>query len=218
MDIKWFKDQQKKAGVTGDDIAREMGRARSNVSNILHGQQKMSLDWARAFAKVLGVPLDEVLLHAGVMAPKEARPMRPGFAESDAAIFQPKGAEAIDMQDKLRAFGLARGGVDVWTVKGTALTLAGYLPGDRIAVDSHQSERCKAGDIVLAQRYDAQTATAITMLRRYEPPVLVAASCDPSEQRIHVVDTDTVVIMGRVVASWREIPARAAERQNFNPD
>ena len=57
MDDKWFKRQQKIAGVTAADIADRMGRARSNVSHILNGHQRMSLEWAKAFAEVLNVPL-----------------------------------------------------------------------------------------------------------------------------------------------------------------
>ena len=34
MDDKWFKAQQKRVGVTADQIAAEMGRDRSAVSSI----------------------------------------------------------------------------------------------------------------------------------------------------------------------------------------
>ena len=60
MDDKWFKQQQKRVGATAEDIAQKMGRTRANVSNIYTGRQKMSLEWARAFAEVLQVPIDAV--------------------------------------------------------------------------------------------------------------------------------------------------------------
>lgn len=203
MDAKWFKDRQKQVGVTAEDIAREMGRARSNVSHILNGHQRMSLDWARAFAKVLSVTVDEVLLHAGALDEPEAQTLRPGFAESDAAPFAGKGG-ARDTADAIACcMGGGRPGIDVWTIKSDALALRGYLPGDQILVDTHQSERCKSGDIVLAQLYNWQTGTAETILRIYEPPVLVMASACVTAPMTRVVDHQNVVIKGKVIASWR---------------
>lgn len=203
MDDKWFKQQQKRAGVTAGDIAAKMGRARSNVSHIYSGQQKMSLDWARVFAEVLDVPLEEVLSHAGVLEAPEAQRVSPGFAESDVAPWIGKGGEAERVRIAAASLGGARPGVDVWTVKSLSMAAGGYLPGDQLLVDTHQSERCKAGDVVIAQSYDGQNGTAETVLRRFEPPVLVAASTDPADGRVLVVDGNNVVIRGKVVASWR---------------
>lgn len=203
MDDKWFRRRQKIAGVTAEDIARIMGRARSNVSHILNGHQKMSLDWAKAFAEALAVPLDEVLLHAGVLDEPEAQAIRPGFAESDAAPWMGRpGAPNHRMLAIVEAFG-ARAGVDLWQVRSPALALMGYMPGDMMLVDSHAADRARAGDVVVAQIYENATGTAITLLRRYEPPVLVAASPAPQDGRVHVVDGVNVVIRGRVSASWR---------------
>lgn len=202
MDVDWFKQKQKEARVTADDIARAMGRNRSNVSNIYNGRQKMSLDWARAFAQVLGQPLDEVLRHAGITAPGEARQIQVGFSDGDAVPFRADTPEARREQARAQALG-AGPGVDVWTVRSNALLLAGYLPGDQLLVDSHAADRARAGDIVLAQHYDAQTASAQTILRRFEPPVLLSASPDPADQGALVVDGRNVLIRGVVVASWR---------------
>ncbi|MCB1349826.1 MAG: helix-turn-helix transcriptional regulator [Maritimibacter sp.] len=203
MDDKWFKAQQKRVGVTADQIAAEMGRDRSAVSSIYTGRRRMSLEWARAFAKVLDVPLEDVLSHAGVLEPEDAQRVRPGFAESDVAPWIGKGSQAEHVKTAAASLGGARPGVDVWTVKSLAMAAGGYLPGDQLLVDTHQSERCKAGDVVIAQRYDGQNGTAETVLRRFEPPVLVAASTDPEEGRVLVVDGHNVVIRGKVVASWR---------------
>lgn len=202
MDEKWFKLQQKKAGVTADDIARRMGRVRSTVSHIYSGRQKMSLDWAKAFAEVLQVPLDEVLKHAGVLEEAAAAPMRPGFAESDAVPFAGKDSEDRQARSVAQALG-ERPGVDLWQVRSPALAFMGYMPGDMMLVDTHAAERARAGDVVVAQVYDNARGTAFTLLRRFEPPVLVAASPDPGDRRVHVVDGVNVVIRGRVTASWR---------------
>lgn len=203
MDDKWFKEQQRRAGVTAEEIAREMGRDRSVVSRIYTGRQVMSLEWGKAFAKVLGVPLDEVLSRAGVLQPEQAQTTRPGFAESDVTPFRGAGQYAQQTDARARLFGGGRPGVDVWTLKSAALSLMGYMPGDMVLLDTHLADRCIAGDVVIAQRYNAQSGTAETLLRRYEPPVLVAASANPDERRVLVVDGENVAIRGKVIASWR---------------
>ena len=203
MDDKWFKAQQKKVGVTAEDIARKMGRSRSNVSNILTGKQRMSVEWAKAFAEVLDVPLATILEKSGTLDAPVARQIAPGFAESDAAVWLPGPglAEAAVVKSVAAALG-ERPGVDVWRVNAPSMALAGLLTGDLMLVDSHQAERVRAGDVVIAQVY-GRHASASTVLRRFEPPVLVAASTDPADARVHVVDGENVVIRGKVVASWR---------------
>lgn len=214
MDVNWFKSRQKALGVTAEDIAREMGRARSGVSHIYSGHQRMSLDWARAFAKVLKVPLDDVLKHAGVNDADEPAQLRPGLSEGDAAPYR-AGGGAGDRNARIAALmGGDRPGVDVWTVRTNALQLAGYAPGDMILVDTHQSERCRAGDDVVAQVYNWQADRADTILRRYEPPVLLPLTADAAATRVHVVDGANVVIRGKVIALWRA----PAGRPNRDPD
>jgi len=202
MDDKWFKAQQKRVGVTADEIARRMGRTRSNVSHILNGKQRMSLDWAQAFADVLKVPLAEVLERAGAGQPQTARQLASGFAESDAAAWIPHGSDDRQVPTMAAAMG-QRPGVDVWEVKSPALALMGYMPGDYMLVDTHAAERVRAGDVVIAQVYDNAKGAATTLLRRFEPPVLVAASMAPEDRRVHVVDGVNVVVRGKVISSWR---------------
>lgn len=203
MDDKWFKQQQKLVGKTADQIAAVLGRDRSVVSKILAGKQKMTLEWATAFAQALEVPLATVLEKAGTADLPVARQIAPGFAESDAAVWLPGPglAEAAVVKSVAAALG-ERPGVDVWRVNGPSMALAGLLTGDLMLVDSHQAERVRAGDVVIAQVY-GRHASASTVLRRFEPPVLVAASTDPADARVHVVDGENVVIRGKVVASWR---------------
>jgi len=205
MDDKWFKQRQKEVGVTAEDIARAMGRTRANVSHILSGRQRMSLDWARAFSEVLQVPIATILEKAGVADPVTAQQIVPGFAESDAATWQPGPSlgEAGVVRSIAAALGSDRPGVDIWRVKSRAMVLGGYLEGDYMLVDTHAAERVRAGDVVIAQLYNNTNATAATVLRRFEPPVLIAASADPEDARVHVVDGVNVVVRGKVIASWR---------------
>lgn len=202
MDEKWFKLQQKKAGVTAEDIAGRLGKARSNVSHIYSGKQKMSLDWAQAFADAFGCTLAEVLEKAGAAPAAVTQQLAPGFADSDAVPFVHRGAEDRATPTIAQAFG-QRPGVDIWQVKTAAMAPMGYMPGDHMLVDTHAAERVKPGDVVVAQVYDNARGAAATLLRRFEPPVLVAASTAPEDRRVHVVDGTNVVIRGKVVASWR---------------
>jgi transcriptional regulator with XRE-family HTH domain len=205
MDEKWFKTQQKKVGITADEIAAIIGRDRSVVSRVYTGRQRMSLELARAFAEALQVPLATVLEKAGAADAPVAQQLAPGFGESDAAPW----LDAPRPNDPNRAIATALGadrpGVDVWRVKGMAMALAGYLMGDFILVETPAADRARAGDVVLAQVYRAtgRDMTARTILRRLEPPVLVAASADPEDGRVHVVDGVNVLVRGKVISSWR---------------
>lgn len=206
MDDKWFKQQQKRAGVTAEKIGEALGKDRSLVSRIYTGRQRMKLDEAKIFARVLDLPLGDVLEHAGLMDPEAPAASRPrGFAESgDASPF--KLPDRSDAPDRLMALAMGgdRPGVDIWRATSRALELEGILPGDFLLVDTHQSERAKAGDIVIAQVYDWQSGGATTVLRRYDPPVLTARTMDPAEKKVHVVDHSNVVIAGKVTGSWRK--------------
>lgn len=202
MDEKWFKAQQRKVGVTADEIADHIGRHRSIVSRVYTGRQPMTLDLARAFADVLDVPLSTILEKAGVATEEVTQQVAPGFAESDATPWTATARPDDPNKTIAAAMGGTRPGVDVWRVKGNGMLLGGYLPGDFILVDTNASERVRAGDVVIAQHYQPN-GTAITLLRRYEPPVLVAASADPADRRVLVVDGMNVVIRGKVIGSWR---------------
>lgn len=196
METQWFKDQARKAGKTTEDLARAIGRDRAVVSRILNGRQRLQPEQAEAFARELEVPLEEVLAHAGVFSTTAARRVATGgFLDSDAAPVTGDGGAG--------RIAAALGPGELWRVKSPAMALAGLLPGDYLLVDAAAAERCRAGDTVLAEVHDRTAAAAVTVLRRYEPPVLVAASLDPDDRRVHVVDGSNVVIRGKVISSWR---------------
>jgi hypothetical protein len=163
----------------------------------------MSLDWAKAFAEVLQVPLATVLEKAGVTDQPTTQQLMPGFRESDVAPFSVGHGlgEGHTVRTIAEALGGGRPGIDVWRVKGPAMALDGMIEGDFFLLDTHQAERVRAGDIVVAQIYTRNGAN--TVLRRFEPPVLVSASLDRGDARVHVVDGVNVVIKGKVTASWR---------------
>lgn len=205
MDDKWFKQRQKIAGVTAEDIAAKLGRDRSVVSRIYVGRQPMSLDQAQVFAEVLNVPIEQVLQKAGTLTENNAGRALRGFCEGDATPYTPKALDVARFLTIEQALGGARPGIDVWQCNTRAVEQMGLMPGDFMLVDTHQSERTSQGDIVVAQVYDNTQGAAKTVVRRHEPPVLVAASCDPDLHRVHVVDNINVVIRGKIIASWRTI-------------
>lgn len=201
MDAEWFKKRQKLLGLTSFDLGEAIGRDRTAISKIINGSQRVTLDQARVLAEKLGVTLAEMVERSGMAGGQVAQALSPGFAESDATAWIPSGmAEAGPVRSVAEALG-QRPGVDVWRVKSRAMALAGLLEGDYFLLDTHQSERVKPADVVVAQIYSRNGAS--TVLRRLEPPVLVAASADPAEGRVHVVDGVNVVIRGKVVAIWR---------------
>lgn len=204
MDATWFKAQQKAKGLTSFDLGEAIGRDRTAISRILSGKQRMTLEQAGLFAVAFGVPLAEVITRAGINVRPAYASAFSGLSEGDAAPFElgPRAGPGHTVQSIAESLGGNRPGVDVWRVKGQAMALAGLLLDDFILVDLNQSERVRAGDVVVAQIYQ-RNGTANTILRRYEPPVLVAASADPADGRVHVIDGSNVVIRGKIIASWR---------------
>lgn len=203
MDVKWFKTQLKKSGKTAGDVADHIGRSRSGISNIFAGSQRMTLDWAAAFAEVLNVPLDEVMAHARMLPEKQARQITVGFSESDAEPWRGSGAELRAITETAATLGGGKPGIDTWSVRSDALSLQGILPGDTILVDTLHPGLCKKGDNVLAQVYNWQTGSAETVMRRYEPPALIPVSARPDNHETRIVDNNNVVIKGKIIAAWR---------------
>lgn len=189
--------------VTDDQIADRMGRHRSVVSHILNGRQKMSLDWAEAFADLLDSPIEKILSKAGVRTSSGGSP-RPlvGLSESE-AVFVGKEDQTQKAQATASLLGGDRPGIDVWIVNATSMMFEGLLPGDQMLVDTHQASNISNSDNVLAQVYDQNIGTATTIIRRYEAPVLVAAGPDRDDKNVYVVDNNNVVIKGKIIAVWR---------------
>lgn len=202
FDDKWFKERKRRAGMTNAELGALRGRDHTVISKLVSGGQPMTMDWAKAFSEAFAVPLSEVIEKTGMVDGPTVRDAgRGGFSEGDAAVWLPQDGDRRQ-QAMAEAAGL-RPGVDVWRVKGSAMALAGLLDGDFILVDTHQAERVKPGDVVIAQVYNPNGAT--TVLRCFEPPVLISASADLAERRVHVVDGVNVLIMGKVTASWRAV-------------
>jgi hypothetical protein len=207
MDAQWFKDIQRRAGVTSSDLGRRLGRDRTIVARIYAGRQVMTLAQAEVFAELLHVSLEDVLHHAGL---RSARSAPPGMAEGDAVPFA-RGDQPPPMLDRItEAARSDRPGVDIWQVRSSAMRLAGYLPGDWLLVDTHAASHVASGDTVIAQVYDLATGSAKTLLREFQKPALVAHSADTGDWPVHIVNDQSVLVRGVIIASWRVLSHAAA--------
>lgn len=203
MDGDYFRKALKRRDLTSADLANAIGRDRTVVSKIFSGLRPMRPNEAEAAARLLDVPLDEVLEHAGLFSQASSIQSTVGFSESDAVPFKfnmPK-----ESRDAYAAeFGFDRPGVDVWTVQSDVMILAGYRKDDTIVVDANRAGSARDGDDVLAQIYDYQSGSATTVFRRYDMPVIHALSGRPTDVRPVVVDNRNVIIAGVVIGSWRK--------------
>jgi hypothetical protein len=203
MDVMWFKRELRKAGKTAEDVANIVGRDRSVVSHIFAGRRRLDMTWARAFAEAMDKPVTEILEQGGVLDREEVQALHLGLAEGDVA--QISGPREDRDTGVMRALGCAKPGVDVWSVNNDACALLGLMIGDRMAVDQHAAATASRGDLVIAQVYD-RSGGATTVLRKFDPPILLPASAQADSHSAYIVNSNSVVIRGKVVASWRAAP------------
>lgn len=147
------------------------------------------------------VPGPDELVQSGVVVPL-ARRAPAGFGEAEQVDLK----KTPDLQVVFSALTGGRNAVDPWRIKTRALELAGYLPGDIVAVDLNANP--KPGDVVCAQLYNWTGDDASTVFRLYDPPFLVASTSQPLLYKPLNVDGHTVVIKGVVIGSAR--PWRAS--------
>lgn len=201
MDATFFKERQKRLGVTNDDLARAIGRDRAVISNIYSGKRPMKPAEADVFSRLLNVPVEQVLAAAGVFTQAAVAMARPSGMAEDARPFDWTGAPERDAMAAL--FNLDRSGVDVWRVSTDAMTVAGYRQGDAIVVDTRRPDAYRKGDDVIVQVYDLSSGSAVTLLRRVEPPIIFALPSNLAQIQPMVIDNERIVVRGIVVGSWR---------------
>lgn len=190
----WLRRLLAERGQSAHALAREAGIAASTLSRFLNDPAysgTLSTTTLEKIARTTGAYPGRADPVAPMPAPREGAGTA-GFGEAEAEPFAAGAAAA--------PFALPPG-ADVWRVKGRALDLAGYLPGDLVVVDGHATPR--AGDIVCAQVLDAAGGTARTVLRKYLPPYLMAVSTAAAEEAPVPLDPETVAVMGVVTLSWR---------------
>ena len=66
VDTKWFRDRLADQRMSQRGLARQLGLDPAAVSLTLRGKREMKIAEAAAIARLLGVPADDVMEHAGV--------------------------------------------------------------------------------------------------------------------------------------------------------
>lgn len=66
INTRWFKDVLAEKQITQRNVSASLSLDPASVSLMLRGKRRLQLDEAAALAQLLGVPLDDVLYHAGI--------------------------------------------------------------------------------------------------------------------------------------------------------
>lgn len=69
IDSSWFRNRLTDRQMSQRGLARKLGLDAAAVSLMFRGKRRMQMHEAADVARLLGVPLDEVLAHAGIKAP-----------------------------------------------------------------------------------------------------------------------------------------------------
>jgi transcriptional regulator with XRE-family HTH domain len=191
----WLLLVREKTGWSLSKIATEAGVARSTVANAVNDpnySSVMSMATITRISRAANVPPPPLLTDP-----------RTGFGEPEATPYA-VGLSPLDTM--ISAFIGGRSSLVPWELKTSALTLAGYMPGDIVILDMNGTPA--NGDVVCAQVYDFDASEAKTIWRRYQAPYLIAASAGPEFQLPVRADDRSAAIKGVVVISFR--PRKAA--------
>lgn len=153
---------------------------------------KFGMDTLQKIADAAGLRVMEYPNRPAALAEAEAVPFV--YADSGDAIAQ-------NVDRAVRELTRGRNGRDPWVIKGYALELSGYLPGDIVVVDLNMQP--KPQDIVCALLYDWPGGKAETVFRLYDPPFLLTNSLRFGAQKPLLVDDSSVVVRGVVDGMFR---------------
>lgn len=68
---EWFKEQLSQAGLTYREAAAKLGIHAPALTLMFQGKRRMRLGEAKQFAQLFGLPLEDILRHAGELEPDE---------------------------------------------------------------------------------------------------------------------------------------------------
>lgn len=174
MDLSRLKELLEEFGITQTQIAQLLKRDRAVITNLMQGKRNLKADEAVTIANFLKVPVTEILgvdkLASGfsepAMIPFQHAPS--GEACKSRHVVKKKGKYFLEVEQVStpKMFALE--------VRDDSLNLSGFLPGDIVIADTER--KIAGGDVVIIQHYDDARDTAETILRRYQPPMLLAHS------------------------------------------
>jgi hypothetical protein len=167
----------KAAGVQPSSLSRVL---KEDSTGTLHARTVTRLE------KYSGIKLSAVVDASSTSGPR-------GLAE-DAVPFDAGSADPA-VSVAIRALIGGCEDADSRTIRTRALECLGYLPGDIVIID--RGRKPAPGDVVRAQVYELGRSEPETVMRIYEPPVLVGASFD--EQLRRPIDNARAIIIGVVL-------------------
>ena len=77
--VDWLLDEMNRQGLSQAELAKKAGVSRTAISNLLNGSRGAGINLLNALAKGLELPIEEVLIAAGIRQSDPERP--PGFEE-----------------------------------------------------------------------------------------------------------------------------------------
>lgn len=88
INTQWFRDRLADKSMSQRGYAKQVEMDPSAVSLMLRGRRKMTMDEAVQFASLVGVPLDDVMSHAGLRLPSTGKNTCPitGSVDSHGAV------------------------------------------------------------------------------------------------------------------------------------
>lgn len=192
--VAWIVAIRDSLGISLTELAR---RARIAPSTLQRPVNDPNYD-----GMISGKTLAAVASVAGVRVMEFPGRMR-GLAEADATPFTfDERNDAVDNFNRaVRDLVAGRNGRDPWLMQSYALELSAIVPGDVMIVDMNVQPRPR--DVVCAQIYDWSGRNAETVFRLFDPPYLVTHSLRANHEKPVVVDNNSVVIKGVVIAVMR---------------
>lgn len=130
-------------------------------------------------------------------AVREPKPVE--LREPEAALYE--GPLPASSQFIVNALAPGRANAFVYQIRGRALDLDGILDGDLVIADLAGAPM--PGDHVIAQVYDWQKGSADSIVRRFQPPYLLAHSTAANPPAPIRTDDTAVAIKARIVAVFR---------------
>lgn len=177
-------------GISQTDLARILRRDKAVITNLFQGKRQLKAEEAMVIASHIGVPVAQIL---GVQEPRvfaEPATLIPFQHEPE----QNKRHSNVVKKDGKFFLEMDGGGyspkIYALEVHDDSMNLAGIMKGD--IVISELDRPCKAGQIVIAQHYQGRGAK--TILRKYEPPLLLPHSTSSSFKPLRLDDTNARLV------------------------
>jgi len=189
MNLSHLKQLLAKNGISQTDLARLLRRDKAVITNLFQGKRQLKAEEAMVIASHIGVPVAQILgvnergfAEPAVLIPFQSEPemnkRAGGVVKKDGKFY----LEANDRSASPKAYALE--------VADDSMNLAGIMKGD--IVISELDRPCKHGQIVIAQHYQGRGAK--TIIRKYEPPLLLPYSTLSLYKPLRMDDTNARVV------------------------